>query len=54
MLRRYAEQILNVFNYIDAIIVTNSSGIIEYYVNRRPHLNRLREEDIRGDRKSVV
>ncbi len=42
MLRRYAEQILNVFNYIDAIIVTNSSGIIEYYVNRRPHLNRLR------------
>lgn len=48
MLRRYAEQILNVFNYIDAIIVTNADGIIEYYVNRRPHLNRLREEDISG------
>ena len=48
MLRRYVEQILNVFNYIDAIIVTNEKGDIEYYVNNRPHLNRLREEDIRG------
>ncbi len=48
MLRRYVEQILNVFNYIDAILVTNDKADIEYYVNNRPHLNRLREEDIRG------
>lgn len=48
MLRRYVEQILNVFNYIDAILVTNERGIIEYYVNNRPDQNRLNEKDIRG------
>ena len=41
MLRRYVEQILNVFNYIDAILVTNERGIIEYYVNNRPDQNRF-------------
>lgn len=48
MLRRYVDQILDVFNYIDAIVVTDNKCVIEYYVNHKPYLNRLREEDIRG------
>ena len=48
MLRRYVDQILNVFNYIDAIVVTDDKCCIEYYVNHKPYLNKLREEDIRG------
>ena len=48
MLRRYVDQILNVFNYIDAIVVTDDKCVIEYYVNHKPYLNKLREEDIRG------
>lgn len=48
MLRRYVEQILSVFNYIDGVVVTNSKGVIEYYTNNRPDINRLREKDILG------
>lgn len=48
MLRCYVEQLLNVFNYIDALIVTNTKANIEYYFNIQPRLNRLREEDILG------
>lgn len=48
MLRCYIEQLLNVFNYIDALIVTNTKANIEYYFNIQPRLNRLREENILG------
>lgn len=48
MLRCYVEQLLNVFNYIDAIMVTDTKANIEYYFNNQPQLNRLREEDILG------
>ncbi len=48
MLRCYVEQLLNVFNYIDALLVTNTDANIEYYFNIQPRLNKLREEDILG------
>jgi len=48
MLRRYVEQILSIYNYIDGIIVTNNKGIVEYYTNYRPDINNLKEIDVVG------
>lgn len=48
MLRRYVEQILGIYNYIDGIIVTNNKGIVEYYTNYRPDINNLKESDVIG------
>lgn len=48
MLRRYVEQILSLYNYIDGVVVTNKEGIIEYYTNYRPEINNLKEEDVIG------
>lgn len=48
MIRRYIEQILNLYNYIDGLMVTNSEGIVEYYTTYRPDINNLREEEVRG------
>ncbi len=48
MLRRYVEQILSIYNYIDGIIVTNNKGIVEYYTNYRPDINNLKESDAIG------
>ncbi|WP_164914287.1 sigma-54 interaction domain-containing protein [Aminipila luticellarii] len=46
MLRRYVEQILSVYNYIDGIMVTDRNGYIEYYSNFRPDVNHLKEKDV--------
>jgi arginine utilization regulatory protein len=48
MLRRYVEQILSLYNYIDGLVVTNNKGIIEYFVTFRPDVNNLKEEEILG------
>lgn len=48
MLRRYVEQILNLYNYIDGIIVIDSSGTVVYYTNYRPDVNNLNEKDVMG------
>jgi len=48
MLRRYVEQILSIYNYIDGIMVTNNKGIIEYYTNYRSDINNLKESDVIG------
>ena len=48
MIRRYVEQILNLYNYIDGLMVTNDKGIAEYYITYRPDINKLREEDVVG------
>lgn len=52
MLRRYVEQILNLYNYIDGIMVSDASGVIEYYHTYRPDVNQLKEQDVVG--KSVL
>ncbi|MFA7572479.1 MAG: hypothetical protein WCY24_02045, partial [Lutispora sp.] len=48
MLRRYVEQILSIYNYIDGLVVANKKGIIEYFVTYRPDVNHLKEEDVVG------
>lgn len=46
MLRRYIEQILSIYNYLDGIMVTDKYGYVEYYVTFRPDVNNLKEKDI--------
>ena len=46
MLRRYVEQILSIYNYIDGLIVTDKHGYIEYYITFRPDVNKLKEKDL--------
>lgn len=48
MLRRYVEQILNLYNYIDGVLVVDAKGIIEYFVTYRPDVNNLKEKDLIG------
>ena len=48
MIRRYVDQILNLYNYIDGLMVTNKEGIIEYYITYRPDINDLRKEEVIG------
>ena len=48
MLRRYVEQLLNIYNFIDGIVVTDKDGYIEYYKTYRPDINNLKEKDILG------
>ena len=48
MLRRYVEQILNLYNYIDGIMVSDARGVIEYYQTFRPDVNQLKERDVIG------
>ena len=46
MLRQYVEQLLNIYNYIDGIMVTDERGYVEFYKNYRPNLNNLKESDV--------
>ena len=48
MLRRYVEQILKLYNYIDGIVVCNKKGCVEYYTNYRPDINSLNENEVLG------
>ena len=42
MIRRCVEQILNLYNFIDGIMVADEEGNIEYYQTFRPDLNDLK------------
>ena len=46
MIRRCVEQILNLYNFIDGIMVADEEGNIEYYQTFRPDLNDLKMEKI--------
>lgn len=48
MIRRYVEQIFNIFNYVDGVVVTDENAIIQYYKNSRDDLNNLTEKDAIG------
>lgn len=48
MLRQYVEQILNLYNYIDGILICDNNGRIEYYANFRPDINSLTEKEVLG------
>ena len=43
MIRRYVEQLLSIYNYIDGILVADSKGYIEYFATYRPDVNKLKE-----------
>jgi arginine utilization regulatory protein len=48
MIRRYVEQILEIYNYIDGLIMVDGDGIVEFYKTYRPELQNLKEQDILG------
>lgn len=52
MLRRYVEQILNLYNYIDGLVITDNKGRVEYFQTFRPDVNTLKEKDLLG--KSIL
>lgn len=42
------KNLLNIYNYFDGIIVTDSKGVIQYYTNMRTDVYDLKSEDIIG------
>ncbi|MDD4200760.1 MAG: sigma 54-interacting transcriptional regulator [Eubacteriales bacterium] len=48
MLRRYVEQILSLYNYIDGLMITDKNGYIEYYATYRPDIINMKEKDLLG------
>lgn len=48
MLKRYVEQIFNIFNFVDGVVVTDENAIIQYYSNSRQDLNNIDEKYIIG------
>lgn len=48
MFRRYVEQILSLYNYVDGLIITDNKGYIEYYITYRPDIVSLREKKVVG------
>lgn len=48
MLQNYIKQILSLYNYIDAIVMINDKGIIEYSDNFRTDIYNLYDEEIVG------
>lgn len=48
ILRRYVEQILNLYNYMDGLVITDTEGIVVYCATFRPDISDLREEEVIG------
>lgn len=48
MLHNYIKQILSLYNYIDAIVMINDKGVIEYSDNFRTDINNLYYEEVVG------
>ncbi|MBU3099241.1 MULTISPECIES: sigma-54 interaction domain-containing protein [Clostridium] len=48
MLQNYIKQILSLHNYIDAIVMVNQKGVIEYSDNFRKDINNLYDEELVG------
>ncbi|MBU3185171.1 sigma-54 interaction domain-containing protein [Clostridium estertheticum] len=48
MLQNYIKQILSLHNYIDAIVMVNEKGVIEYSDNFRKDINNLYDEELVG------
>jgi arginine utilization regulatory protein len=38
MLKKYVAQILNIYNYIDSLIVVDKEGVVEYFITYRPDI----------------
>ena len=48
MLRRYVEQIMSLYNYIDGLIIVNKDGKVEFFSTFRSDINSLKEEEVIG------
>ncbi len=48
MLRRYAEQIMNLYNFIDGMMIVNTDAKVEYFSTYRPDVNLLKEKNLIG------
>lgn len=48
MIQNYIKQLLSLYNYIDAIVMVNDKGLIEYSDNFRPDINNVYSEEIVG------
>lgn len=48
MIRRYVEQIMNLYNFIDGLVVVDAEGRIEYFLTYRTDVNTLKESDVIG------
>lgn len=45
---KYADEVLNIYNYYNGAIIVDRKGIIEYYFNNRTDINTIVENDIIG------
>jgi arginine utilization regulatory protein len=48
MLAKYANQILNIFNYVDSALITDKDGIVQYYHLVRPDINSMKSKEMLG------
>ena len=48
MLAKYANQILNIFNYVDSALITDKDGVVRYYHLVRPDINSMKPEEMIG------
>ena len=48
MIKRYAEQIFNIFNFVDSVIITDEHAKIQYYKTIRKDINNIEENEIVG------
>lgn len=48
MFEKYVEQVLDVFNYVDSILITDRKGVIQYYHSNRTDLNKIDNETAKG------
>ena len=39
MSEKYVEQVLNIYNHVDTVILTDTKGYITYFVTYRPDVN---------------
>ena len=48
MSEKYVEQILNIYNHVDTIILTDVKGYITYFITYRPDVNPNKPKDMVG------
>ena len=48
MSEKYVEQVLNIYNHVDTVILTDTNGYITYFVTYRPDVNPHRPKNMIG------
>ena len=52
MFEKYVEQVLDIFNYVDSILITDKKGKIRYYHSNRTDLNQIDKKTVIG--KNII